>query len=157
LVRQAEFDGPLYGQHEPQQRRELLDASSEAKDFLSEFQFSEVRPVQVHDDLRWFGELPASGRARDTEIRCDGNIPRAANQISQSVVIASLRANPARHADDHQPARSCPSAPPSENTERSATVGMGVGTDDENSSGQVQNVRGNSSAELRAPRLSALT
>ena len=48
------------------QQRELLDVSSEAKDFLSEF------------------------RARDTEIRRDGDIPRAANQISQSVVIASL-------------------------------------------------------------------
>jgi hypothetical protein len=37
----------------------------------------------------------------------------------------------------------------SENTERSATVGMGVGIDDNNSSGQVQNVRGNSSVVWR--------
>jgi hypothetical protein len=33
LVRQAESDGPQRGQHETQQRRELLDASPEAKDF----------------------------------------------------------------------------------------------------------------------------
>jgi hypothetical protein len=44
-VRQRESDGPLHGQHKTQQRRELLDASSEAKDFLSKFQFGEVRPV----------------------------------------------------------------------------------------------------------------
>jgi hypothetical protein len=60
LVRQAESDGPLYGQHDTQ-RRELLDASSEAKDFLSAFQFGELRPVQTHDDLCRFGEPPASG------------------------------------------------------------------------------------------------
>ena len=81
-MRQAESDGPLHGQHETQQRRELLNASSQAKDFLSKFQFGEVRRVQAHDDPRWFGEPPASGRARDTEIRCDRNIPRAANKIS---------------------------------------------------------------------------
>lgn len=111
-----------------------------------ELQFGEVRPVQTHDDRHRFGEPPASGRARDTEFRCDGDIPGAANQISQSVVIASLRADPARHADDHQLARSCPSAPPSAYTERSATVAMGVGIGDDNSRRQVRNVRGNSSA-----------
>jgi hypothetical protein len=60
LVRQAQSDGALYRQHETQ-RRELLDASSEAKDFLSAFQFGEVRPVETHDDRCRFGEPPASG------------------------------------------------------------------------------------------------
>jgi hypothetical protein len=80
-----------------------LSRIQQAKDFLSEFQFGEVRPVQSHDDRRRFGEPPASGRARDTEIRGDGHIPRPPNHISQSVVIASLRADPDRHTDDHQP------------------------------------------------------
>jgi hypothetical protein len=147
-VRQAESDGPLHRQHETQQRRQLLDVTSKAKDFLSEFQFGEVRPVQTHDDRHRFDEPPASGRSGDTEIRCDADIARPANQISQAVVIASLRAAPARHTDDHQPARSCPSAPPSENTVRSATGGMVLGIGDDISRRQVQNIRGNSSAQI---------
>ena len=54
------------------------------------------------------------------------------------------RGNP--NTDDHQPAPLMPFSFANENTERSATVWMGVGIGDDNSRRQVQNVRGNSSA-----------
>jgi len=80
-------------------------------------------------------------RTRDTEIRREGHIPGAVDEISQSVV-SLLRADRARHGEDHQPGRSCPSTPP-ENTEYlSLPV---VRPCDDDSRGRVQNVRGDSS------------
>ena len=42
-------------------------------------------------------------RARDPEIRCDGHVPGALDEISKPVVVTLLRAGRDRHADDHRP------------------------------------------------------
>jgi hypothetical protein len=112
LPRQGESGGSVYGEHEPKQRRELLDASSEQEDLLSEFRVRAGGHVKTDDNGRRRAEPPACRRTRDTEIRREVHIPGAVDEISQSVVIPLLRADRARHAEDHQPVRSRPSTPP---------------------------------------------
>jgi hypothetical protein len=96
-VRQALFceakpGGSEQGQHEPEQRRELLDASPQLEDLLLEFRFREIRHIQTAHD-RWRRAEPATRRrARDAEVRGDGHVPGAVDQMPKPVVVALLRA-----------------------------------------------------------------
>ncbi len=103
LVRQRESRASKEGEGEPKQGRELLHASPELQDFLLEFRCPHVRHVQAHHDLRDLAEPPTGRRARDAEIRGDGHIPGAVDEIPKPVVVALLRASGGRHGDDHRP------------------------------------------------------
>ena len=98
LARQCETRGLQQGQHEPEQRRELLDASPQLQDLLSEFRLREVRHIQTDHDRRRRAEPPTRRRARDAEIRGDGHVAGALDEIPQPMVIALLRAGRGRHA-----------------------------------------------------------
>jgi hypothetical protein len=52
------------GQGQPEQRRELLDASPQLQDLLPEFRLREVRPLQTDHDPRSRAEPPTRRRAR---------------------------------------------------------------------------------------------
>ena len=109
VVRQAESNDSLNGQHEPQECRKLLDASSEQENFLPEFRFGELGDVKTHDGERRRTQPPPSRRAWDTEVNREGHVSGVLDELAEPVVIALLRADRARHADDDQPAGSCPS------------------------------------------------
>jgi hypothetical protein len=70
---------------------------------LVEVQLAPVCPVQTDDDRGPPVEPPTDGLARDAEIRREGHVTGPADEIPEPVVIALLRAGPARHADDHPP------------------------------------------------------
>jgi hypothetical protein len=91
------------GEGEPKQCRELLYASPKLQNFLPEFRFLQVGDVQAHDDLRCPGEPPTGRRARDPEIRGDGPVSGALDEIPKPVVVALLQAPRGRHGDDHPP------------------------------------------------------
>ena len=103
LVRQRESRASKQGEGEPKECRELLHASPELQDFLPEFRFLQVRHVQAHHDLRCLAEPPTGRRARDPEIRGDGHVPGALDEIPKPVVVALLKAPRGRHGDDHPP------------------------------------------------------
>ncbi len=97
------------------------------------------------DPLVWAASVevlhPFGRRARDAEVRGDGHVPGALDEIPKSVVVALLRAG-LRHGHDHRPFPDA--AQPLEDI-------RAVRRRDDNSRGKVQNVRGDSSAiELRA-------
>ena len=71
-----------------------------SQDFLLEFRRPQVRHVEAHHDLRCLVEPPTGRRARDPEVRGDGHVPGALDEIPKPVVVALLRAS---HADDHRP------------------------------------------------------
>ena len=79
------------GQGQPEQRRELLDASPQRQDLLPEFRRREVRHFQTDHDPRRRVEPPTRRRARDSEIRRDGQVPGSLNEVSEPMVITSLR------------------------------------------------------------------
>ena len=54
----------------------------------------------VDHDLRCLAEPPTGRRARDSEVRGDGHVPGALDEISKPVVVALLKAS---HADAHRP------------------------------------------------------
>ena len=68
-----------------------------------EFRCLEVRHVQADHDLRCLAEPPTGRRARDPEIRGDGHVPGALDEIPKPVVVALLKAARGRHGDDHRP------------------------------------------------------
>src|SRR5467141_1919713 len=47
--------------------------------------------------------LPTGRRARDPEIRGDGHVPGAVDELPKPVVVALLRAPRGCHGDDHRP------------------------------------------------------
>jgi len=71
------------GQGQPEQRRELLDASPQLQDLLPEFRLREVGPLQTDHDPRRRAEPPTGRRARDSEIRSDGQVPGALDEIPE--------------------------------------------------------------------------
>jgi hypothetical protein len=76
-----------------------------SKDFLLEFRCLQVRHVQANHDLRCLAEPPTGRRARDPEIRADGHVPGALDEIAKPVVVALPRAARGRHRDDHRLSR----------------------------------------------------
>jgi hypothetical protein len=124
------------GQREPEQRRELLDASPPRQDRLPELRLHEVRHIPAEHDRRRSAELPTRRRARNAEIRRDGQLPGASDEIPSPMVVAWLRPGRGRHADDHR------------QFARAAQLlegDAGRHRRDDNSRGKVQNVRGDSS------------
>ena len=61
------------------------------------------RHLEAHRDLRGLVEPPTCRRARHPEVGGDGHIPGALDKISQPVVVALLRVDRGRHADNHRP------------------------------------------------------
>jgi hypothetical protein len=100
-VRQRESRASTQGDGEPKECRELLHASPEFQDFLLEFRCPQVRHVQAYHDLRSLAESPAGRRTRDPEIRGEGHVPGALDEIPKPVVVALLKPPRGRHGDDH--------------------------------------------------------
>jgi hypothetical protein len=69
-----------------------LDASPELEDLVSEFRLREVRHIQTDHDRRRHAEPPTRRRARDAEVRGDGHVAGAVDEMSKPVVVALLRA-----------------------------------------------------------------
>ena len=92
LVRQRESRASKQGEGEPKEGSELLHASSELQDFVLEFRRPQVRHVQAHHDLRCLAESPTGRRARDSEVRGNGHVSCALDEIPKPVVVALLRA-----------------------------------------------------------------
>jgi hypothetical protein len=92
-------------QCQPQQCRELLDASPELQDFLLEFRRREVRQLHRYHDSRRRREPSTRGRAWDPEIGRDGQVPGALDEIPEPMVIALLRAGRGWHPEDDRPLR----------------------------------------------------
>ena len=91
------------GQHELQERRELLDTSPERQNLVLEFPLAQVGHVEADHALGRPAEPPPGRRARDAEIGRECHVPGAVDEILEPVVIAPLRAGPGRHRDDHRP------------------------------------------------------
>ena len=53
--------------------------------------------------VRCLAEPPTGRRARDSEIRGDGHVLGALDEIPKPVVVALLRAGRSRHGNDHRP------------------------------------------------------
>jgi hypothetical protein len=103
LVGQLESRASKEAKGEPKECGELLHASPELQDFLVEGRRAQVRYVQAHHDLRCLAEPPTGRRARDSEIRGDGHVPGALDEIPKAVVVTVLRAGRGRHGHDHRP------------------------------------------------------
>src|SRR5262249_27817082 len=132
-----------------------LNASPQLPDLLPEFRFGEVHDLQTDHDRRRCAEPPTRRRARDTEIRGDGQVPGALDEIPEAMVKALLRAGRGPHADDHRPFTRPVQLP---RTWHGARRLRRPGSDD-NSRRKVQNVRADSSATdgaKRRDRLGAL-
>ncbi len=69
--------GSSQGQREAEQRRELMDASPQLQDLLSELRLSEVRTIQTDHDRRCLAQPPPCRRARDSEIGGNAHVPGA--------------------------------------------------------------------------------
>jgi hypothetical protein len=89
--------GAEQGQREPKQRRELLDASPQLQHLLSEFRLREVRDIQTDHDRRRRTQPATRRGARDAEVRGDGHVPGAVDEMPKAVVVALLRAGRGRH------------------------------------------------------------
>ena len=70
---------------------------------MLEFQFAQVCHIEADDDLGRPAEPPTGRPARNAEIRRDGHVPGAVDEIPKPVVVALLRAGRDRHGDDHRP------------------------------------------------------
>ena len=90
-------------QREGEQRGALLDASPQLQDLLSERWLSEVQYIQTDDDRRRRAEPPTGRRARDSEVRGDGHIAGALDEIPKPMVVVLLSASRGRHGNDHRP------------------------------------------------------
>jgi hypothetical protein len=90
------------GKRQPEERRELLDASSQLQDLLSEFRLRQVAAIQTDHDRRRGVAPPTRRRARDPEIRGNGQVPCALDKVPEPMVIALLRARRRHHEDDHR-------------------------------------------------------
>jgi hypothetical protein len=102
LVRQGESRTSKQGEDEPKECRELPHASPERHDLLLEVGCPQVRHVQGDDDFRCLAEPATGRRARNPEIRADGHVPGAANDIPKPMVVALLRTPASRHEDDRR-------------------------------------------------------
>jgi hypothetical protein len=70
-----------HGQRQPEQRRELLNASPQLQVLLPEFRFGEIHDLHT-DHNRWRSAQPPTRRqTRDTEICGDGQIPAALDEL----------------------------------------------------------------------------
>ena len=124
-----------------------------SRTFLVEGRRAQVRYVQAHHDLRCLAEPPTGRRASDSEIRGDGHVPGALDEIPKAVVVTVLRAGRGRHGHDHRP---FPHAAQllEDDGERPPPC---VRRRDDNSRGKVQNVLRDSSvgspASLQLPPL----
>jgi len=85
------------GESEPKQCPELFHASLELQDFLLEFRCAQVQHVHAHDDLGCLATPATSRRARDSEIRGDGHVPAASDEISKPMVVTLLRPPSGHH------------------------------------------------------------
>jgi hypothetical protein len=119
-----------------------------------EIQFAPVCPVQTDDGRGPRVEPSAAGRARDTEIRGERHVPGLANEVPKPVIIALLRAGPARHADDHPPFRR-PRSTPRRRCKASACARPDRLRDD-NSARKSRNVRADRSDSSWVPQCSAM-
>jgi hypothetical protein len=63
---------------------------SQLQDLLPELRLREVRNVDTDHDRRRRSEPPARRRARDTEIRGDGQVPGPLDEIPEPMVIPLL-------------------------------------------------------------------
>jgi hypothetical protein len=106
------------------------------KDVLSELRFSDVRSLQSDHDRRHRAKPSTRRRARDSEVGGDGHVPGALDELPKPMVVALLRAGRGRHANDHSPFH---------DAAQSLKDPRAVRRRDDNSSGRVQNVRGDSS------------
>lgn len=91
---------------------------------------------------RRLAEPPTGPRARDPEIRDDGHVPGALDEIPKPVVVALLSTPWGRHGHHHRPFAHA--AQHLEDIAASADVRRSRG--DDNSRPKVQNVRGDRSA-----------
>jgi len=66
--------------------------SPEFQDFFLEFGFIQVRHVKADYDRWCCAEPPTGRRARDAEIRGDGDVPGALDEISKPMIVAPLLA-----------------------------------------------------------------
>ena len=95
--------GSEQGEHEPEQCRELVDASPELQNFLSELRLREVRNLQTHHDRRRQTEPAARRRAWNAEVGGGGHVAGALDEMPKAVIIALLPAGRSRHGNDHRP------------------------------------------------------
>ena len=86
-----------------EQRRELLDASAQLQDLTCRSSVSSAPTNQTDNDCRRRAQPPTRHRARDAEIRGDGHVPGASDEMPKPVVVALLRAGRGRHGHDHRP------------------------------------------------------
>jgi hypothetical protein len=119
-------------------RRELLDASAQLQDLLSEFWLREVRHIQTDHDRRRRTQPATRRGARDAEVRGDGHVPGAVDEMPKAVVVALLRAGLGRQGPGS-------SAVSSRRSNSSGTMESVRAGHDGNSRGRVQDVRGNRS------------
>jgi hypothetical protein len=87
-----------HGQRQPEQRRELLDASPELQDLLLEFRLREVHTLQTDHDQGRRAEPAARRRPRDVVSRGDREVPGALDESPEAMVITLLWAE-CRHAE----------------------------------------------------------
>jgi hypothetical protein len=117
------------------------------QDLRSELRLRKVRTIQTDHGRRRRAQPATRRRARDAEVRGDGHVAGALDEIPKSVVVALLRTGRGRHGPDHRPFA------------HAAQLARGrwgsVRRRDDNSRGQVQNVRGDSSSGIRAATLHA--
>jgi hypothetical protein len=86
----------------PYKRRELPDPSPQLQDLLSELWLCEVGTIQTDHRRRRRAQPPTRRRARDAEIRGEGHVPGAVDEMPKAVVVALLRAGGGRHGHDHR-------------------------------------------------------
>jgi hypothetical protein len=67
-----------------------------------EFRFREIRHIQTAHDRWRRAESATRRRARDAEVRGDGHVAGAVDQMPKPVVVALLQASRGRHEGDHR-------------------------------------------------------
>ena len=102
FVRQRESRASKQRDSQAKEGGELLHAPPELQDFLFELRCVPVRHVQADHDLLRRLQPPTGRRARDAEIRGDGHVPRALDEIPKAVVVPALMACRGRHKHDHR-------------------------------------------------------
>jgi hypothetical protein len=102
VMRQREFRASKQSERKPKECRELPHASPKLQNFLFELPCASVRHVQADHDVWCLAEPPTGRRGRDAEIRGDGDVPGALDDIPEPVVVPPLMASCGRHSDDHQ-------------------------------------------------------
>ena len=84
---EAEPGGAEQDQREPEQRRELPDSSPQFQDLLSKLRLCEIGTIQTDDGRRRRAQPPTRRRARDAEVRGEGHVAGAADEIAKPMVI----------------------------------------------------------------------